>query len=144
MSASWAAIGTEKGYDILLACARDAASRRLPLSFTLVGHTPDDARLMDTGRVFVTGPYRDEHVVELIREQRAHLAWLPSIWPESWCFTLGHSWRAGLGVAAFDIGAPAERIRRTGRGWVLPLGLPPPAINNSLLAITTVAGDERC
>ncbi|HEY2132620.1 MAG TPA: glycosyltransferase [Acetobacteraceae bacterium] len=138
------AIGTEKGYDILLACARDAASRRLPLAFTVVGHTPDDARLMNTGRVFVTGPYRDEHVVELIREQGAHLAWLPSIWPESWCFTLGHSWRAGLGVAAFDIGAPAERIRRTGRGWVLPLGLPPPAINNSLLAITTVAGDERC
>ena len=32
-------------------------ARRLPLSFTVIGHTQDDARLMATGRVFVTGPY---------------------------------------------------------------------------------------
>ena len=36
-------------------------------------------------------------------------------------------------VVAFDLGAQAERIRRTGRGWLLPLGLPPPAINNACL-----------
>jgi GT2 family glycosyltransferase/glycosyltransferase involved in cell wall biosynthesis len=136
------AIGTEKGYDVLLSCARDAAARSLPLNFTLVGHTPDDGRLMATGRVFVTGPYRDEQVVDLIRDQGAQLAWLPSIWPETWCFAMTHAWRAGLGVAAFDIGAPADRIRRTGRGWVLPLGLSPQGINNALLAVATVARDE--
>jgi hypothetical protein len=42
-------------------------------------------------------------------------------------------WRAGLRVAAFDTGAPAERIRRTGRGFLLPLGLPAGAINDTLL-----------
>ena len=135
-------IGTEKGFDVLLACARDAAQRRLPVEFTVVGHTPDDHRLIDTGRVFVTGPYEEADAVALIRDQDADLAWLPSIWPETWCFTLGLAWRAGLGVAAFDIGAPADRIRRTGRGWLLPLGLPPPAINNALLAVRAVAGDE--
>jgi GT2 family glycosyltransferase/glycosyltransferase involved in cell wall biosynthesis len=135
-------IGTEKGYDVLLACARDAARRRLPVEFTVVGHTPDDQRLMDTGRVFVTGPYQEAEAEALIRAQDADFAWLPSIWPETWCFTLGHAWRAGLPVAAFDIGAPADRIRRTGRGWLLPLGLPPPAINNALLAVRPVAGDE--
>ncbi len=135
-------IGTEKGYEILLACARDAVARRLPMEFVLVGHTPDDHRLMDTGRVFVTGPYEEAEAVALIRAQDADLAWLPSIWPETWCFTLGHAWRAGLQVAAFDIGAPADRIRRIGRGWLLPLGLPPPAINNALLAVRAVAGDE--
>ncbi|MCW3477593.1 glycosyltransferase, partial [Limobrevibacterium gyesilva] len=134
-------IGTEKGYDVVLACARDAVARGLPLTFTIVGHTPDDGRLLDTGRVFVTGPYREDDAVALIRDQGAHMAWLPSIWPETWCFTLGHAWRAGLAVAAFDIGVPAERIRRTGRGWLLPLGLPAPAINNALLAVRTVAGD---
>jgi glycosyltransferase involved in cell wall biosynthesis len=135
-------IGTEKGYDVLLACARDAASRNLPIEFTVVGHTPDDHRLIDTGRIFVTGPYAEAEAITLIRAQDADLAWLPSIWPETWCFTLGHAWRAGLAVAAFDIGAPADRIRRFGRGWLLPLGLPPPAINNALLAVRAVAGDE--
>jgi hypothetical protein len=49
------------------------------------------------------------------------------------------AWRAGLQVAAFDIGAMAERIRATGRGWVLPLGLPPASINNALLSMRGVA-----
>ncbi len=133
-------IGTEKGYDVLLACARNAAARRLPLDFVVVGHTPDDARLIETGHVFVTGPYREQEAVGLVRAQFAQLAWQPSIWPETWCFTLGVAWRAGLRVAAFDIGAPAERIRRTGRGWVMPLGLPAPAVNTALLGFAAPAG----
>jgi len=128
-------IGLAKGYDTLLACAEDAAQRNLPLSFTVIGHTADDERLLATGRVFITGPYAERDAVPLIRQQRLNLAWLPSICPETWCYTLGEAMRAGLGVAVFDIGAQAERIRRTGRGWVLPLGLPMPAINNALLAL---------
>ena len=135
-------IGTEKGYDVLLDCARDARARDLPIQFTVVGPTRDDRRLLATGRVFVTGPYGEADAVRLIQAQAADLAWLPSVFPETWCFTLGHAWSAGLRVAAFDIGAPAERIRRTGRGWLLPLGMPPPAINNALLALRGIAGDE--
>ena len=111
------AIGVHKGYDVLLACARDAAERGLPLEFVVVGHTIDDARLLATGRVFVTGRFEPEEAVTLIRAQDASLALLPSVWPETWCFALTELWRAGLSVAAFDIGAPAERIRRTG-AWL--------------------------
>jgi GT2 family glycosyltransferase/glycosyltransferase involved in cell wall biosynthesis len=136
------AIGLEKGYDVLLACARDAALRGLALEFVVIGHTIDDSRLFATGRVFVTAAYREAEALQEIRAQSAHLAFLPSVWPETWCYTLGHAWRAGLRVFAFDIGAPAERIRRNGRGWLLPLGLPPAAINNALLAARPVAGDE--
>jgi hypothetical protein len=35
----------------------------------------------------------------------------------------------------FDIGTPAERIRSAGRGWLLPLGLPPAAVNDALLSL---------
>ena len=117
-------IGREKGYDVLLACLEEVRERGLPLDFVVVGHTPDDAALMDAGCRFVTGEYREDDAVALIRAQEADLAWLPSIWPETWCFTLSLAWRAGLAVAAFDLGAPAERIRSTRRGTVLPLGLP--------------------
>jgi GT2 family glycosyltransferase/glycosyltransferase involved in cell wall biosynthesis len=128
------AIGVEKGFDVLLACARDAAARNLPLIFRLVGHSTDDSRLIATGRVFVTGRYGEAEAEALIRSQAAHLAFLPSIWPETWGFTLGLAWRAGLHAAVFDVGAMAARVRETGRGRVLPLGLPPGAINNVLLA----------
>jgi GT2 family glycosyltransferase len=136
------AIGIHKGYQVVLDCARDAAERRLPLEFVVVGHTIDDRRLMATGRVFITGSFAPEEVVPLIKAQQATLALLPSISPETWCFGLTDAWRAGLQVAAFDIGAQAERIRRTGRGFLLPLGLPPHAINNALVAAAGLSRQE--
>jgi len=129
------AIGVEKGYDVLLGAARDAARRRLPLDFVVVGHTIDDERLLVTDRVFITGPYRPEEVEALIRARQADFALLPSVTPETWCFTLTEAWRAGLDVAAFDFGAQAERIRQRGRGWLLPPGINSAALNDRLLAI---------
>jgi glycosyltransferase involved in cell wall biosynthesis len=126
-------IGLHKGYNVLLACARDAKKRLLDLSFVVVGSTTGDQALLDTGRVFVTGPYQPDEAVPLIRAQNAALALFPSIWPETWSLGLTELWRAGLRVAAFDTGAPAERIRRTGRGFLLPLGSPAPVINDALL-----------
>ena len=128
------AIGPAKGVGVLAACARDAARRNLPLGFVVVGSTTEDAALLATGRVFVTGPFRAEEAEALIRAQRAQLALLPSVWPETWCFALTDAWRAGLDVVAFDLGAPAERMRRTGRGLLLPPGLPAGRINDMLLA----------
>ena len=126
-------IGLHKGYHVLLACARNARERGLNLMFDVVGSTIDDQSLIDTGHVFVTGPYRANEAETLIRARNATLGFLPSIWPETWTFALTELWRAGLRVAAFDLGAPAERIRRTGRGFLLPLHSPPSEINDVFL-----------
>ena len=105
------------------------------LAFRLVGHSCDDDRLLATGCVHISGRYGEHEAVALIRSQQAQLGWLPSIWPETWCYTLSLAWQAGLDVAAFDIGAQAERIRSTGRGWLYPLGVPPPVLNDHLLKL---------
>ncbi|MFW7268299.1 glycosyltransferase [Gluconacetobacter sp. Hr-1-5] len=128
------AIGVEKGYRVLLAAARDAATRALDLEFIVVGHTPDDDALMATGRVFVTGPYAEADGAALLAAQRADLAFLPSIWPETWCFALGLAWQAGLRAVVFDLGAMAERVRRTGWGAVLPPDLPIHELNTFFLS----------
>lgn len=129
------AIGTEKGYDVLLACARDAARRRLPLEFVVIGFTHDDVRLMDTGCVHITYRFPPERAVEDIAAQDCDLAFIPSIWPETWCFALSDCWKAGLKTAVFDIGTPAQRVHATGNGWVLPLALPPSNLNNMLISL---------
>ncbi len=134
------AIGIHKGYDILLACAQDAVRRDLNLEFIVVGHTIDDARLLATGRVFITGRFDSDEAAGLIAAQSAQLGFVAAICPETWCLGLSDIWRAGLRVAAFDIGAPAERIRRTGRGFLLPLGLPAGGINNTLIAAMAATG----
>jgi glycosyltransferase involved in cell wall biosynthesis len=123
------AIGTEKGYDVILDCARDAARRNLPLEFVVIGYTHDDMRLIDTGRAEITYRFSPDDAIAEITAQNADIAFIPSIWPETWCFA------AGLKTAVFDIGTQAERVRATNNGWVLPLALPPAGINNALIAL---------
>lgn len=127
-------IGADKGFEVLLACARDAARRDLALEFVLVGYSIDDGRLLETGRVFVTGRFGEAEGVDLIRAQTADLGFVPSVCPETWCYALSLLWRGGLPVVSFDLGAQAERIRRSGAGAVLPLGLPTSRLNDLLLA----------
>lgn len=127
-------VGPAKGYDILLACARDAAARDLKLTFVLIGASEADDALLETGRVRITGPFPEGEAAALLRRTGAAIGFLPSIWPETWCFALGELWRGGLHVIGFDIGAQAARIRASGWGTVLPLGLSPARINATLLA----------
>ena len=134
------AVGQDKGYDVILACARDASRRNLNLTFTVVGHTIDDARLLDTGRVFVTGRYQEDEAVALIRAQRADIGFLPSVWPETWCYALSALWQAGLWTVAFALGAPAERIAATGAGRSVPLGMPAGRLNDFMLGLLPVSG----
>jgi glycosyltransferase involved in cell wall biosynthesis len=129
------AIGTEKGYDVLLACARDAARRQLPIDFIVIGFTHDDVRLMETGHAKVTYRFAPERAAEEIAAQSPDIGFIPSIWPETWCFALSDAWQAGLRTAVFDIGTQAQRVRETGNGWVLPLALPPASVNNSLISL---------
>ncbi len=133
------AIGMHKGYQVLLDCARNAAARRLPLEFVVVGYTEDDYTLFATGRVFITGRYAEDEAVALVQAQRAQIALFPSVCPETWCYALSVAWRAGLDVVGFDIGAVAERIRRAGQGRLLPSSLDAGAINDALLSSLTTS-----
>ena len=86
------AIGIEKGYEYLLACARHVTSQRLAMEFVVVGHTCDDKRLLDTGAVQITGGYEEAEAVGLIRSQDAELGFLPALWPETWSYPKSGSW----------------------------------------------------
>lgn len=50
---------------------------------------------------------------------------IPSIAPETWCYALGQVWRSGLEAVCFDLGAQAERVRRSATGLAVPLGVAP-------------------
>jgi GT2 family glycosyltransferase/glycosyltransferase involved in cell wall biosynthesis len=132
------ALGEHKGYRVLLDCARDAKKRRLPLDFVVIGYTEDDRRLLKTSKVFVTGRYTEGEAPYLIGRERPHLAFMPSVWPETWCYALDHVVRAGLPVVAFDLGAIAERLRAAGLGILLSLDSKPSEINDRFLEIATL------
>jgi GT2 family glycosyltransferase len=129
------AIGDHKGYRFLLKCALDARARRLPIEFVVVGYTRDDAPLLATGKVFITGRYSDGEAPYLLERERVDVAWFPSVWPETWCYALDYALVAGLPVLAFDLGAIADRLRAAGAGTLVPLELTPRRINDRLLEL---------
>lgn len=137
------AIGTHKGYEILLACARDARDRKLPIEFIVIGYTQDDAPLIATGKVFVTGRFSDSEAAHLLRREQPDIAWFPSVWPETWCYALDHALHANLPVVAFDLGAIAERLQNHGRSQCLPMNLEPPALNDALRRFAESAAEAN-
>jgi glycosyltransferase involved in cell wall biosynthesis len=131
------AISRIKGFDVLLACARDAQQRHLPLRFTVMGYSQND-RLLENAGVSVTGRYVESEALSLLQGLKPHAVWLPSLWPETYSYTLSLALQAGYPVFAFDIGAIASRLRSIGHGdAILPLSYmgQPRLINAALAAI---------
>ncbi len=133
------AIGTQKGYEVLLACARDAKRRALPINFTVIGYTEDDDPLFELGNVFVTGRYEEDEVEHLLRREAPHVALFASVTPETWCYALSHALRAGIPVVAFELGAIAERLRSAGHGRVVPLNTDASSLNDAILEVAEEA-----
>jgi glycosyltransferase involved in cell wall biosynthesis len=135
-------IGEHKGYYILLKCARDAQVRRLPMEFVVIGHTQNDAPLLATGKVFITGRYADAEVARLLQREKPDIAWFPSVWPETWCYTLDYAFAAHMTVLAYDLGAIAERLNSRDACELVPLSTKPSSLNDRLLQTARRARDN--
>jgi hypothetical protein len=68
--------------------------------------------------ILIHGYYRAGTLPSLLAKHHVGLVLIPSIVPESYSITLTETWLAGALAAAFDLGAPAERIRNHGGGWL--------------------------
>ncbi len=138
------AVGRHKGADVLLACARDAADRALPLEFVVFGHTACDGALNACGNTRINGTYREEEIDALLQAHDCDVAWFPAVWPETYSYTLSIALRNGLFPIAFDLGAVAERIRASGWGRLVALGrrTDPAFLNTVLLSELPLPGER--
>ena len=132
------AIGPHKGADLIYSLALDARTRELPMEYHVVGYTSIDTEMKAVG-VTITGLYSsiDESVAHLQTLQPSY-ALLPSIWPETYCYTLSVALAIGLPPIVFDLGAQADRLRAEGFGVILDpkLVLDPKAINDMILGLS--------
>ncbi len=131
------AIGAHKGAHVLHGMIEDAKTRDLSIAVDVVGYT-SVPEIRTEGDVTVHGKYDGEgEAMALLRKVRPDLVLIPSIWPETYVFTLSLAFAMHLPVVVFDLGAQAERARAYGRGVVLPAHLSndPAAVNDALLEI---------
>ena len=95
----------------------------LNMKIVLIGS--EDEGLLRTGPRFEkTGPYRKENLPEIVLEKDIDVFLIPSVCPETFSFTTEEILRMEMPAACFDIGAPAERISRYGKGHILSSARP--------------------
>ncbi|MEL6226858.1 MAG: glycosyltransferase, partial [Pseudomonadota bacterium] len=81
------AIGPIKGVDVVMATALRARREADGPRFTVVGYTHNDTAAKACG-ISVTGSYDNAEVDFLLEKVDPDVIWIPSIWPETYCYTL--------------------------------------------------------
>lgn len=136
------AISKIKGYDALLACAKEARHRRIPVRFSLLGYSMNDA-ILEAAGIEILGRYQEHEAEDRLRTADPDIVWIPSTWPETFCYTLSIALKAGYPTCVFDIGAQAARLRQLGLDrWILPLDFAH-SPSATLAALVACANEEQ-
>ena len=113
------ALDEPKGYAVIAELAKWIRATGAPIQLQVIGDTKGTRQLRRLG-VTVTGRYIQADLEVILDRLAPHIFFFPAIWPETWSFTLTAALARGTPVAAFDIGAIAQRLRRAGAGALLP------------------------
>ena len=87
-----------------------------PVKMILVGTGQE---LQETEVLSITGPYIREQLPGIIETQKINLIFIPSVWPETFSYTAQEAIEMGMPVAVFDLGAPAERVKKYSKGLII-------------------------
>lgn len=104
-----------KGFKIVSEMADICQSKSYPINLYHLGmnYCGEVKNLKDLG------PYSSEDLPNLIEKYSIDLIFIPSIWPETFSYTTEEGMMMNLPVAAFDLGAPAERLSKYCKGIVI-------------------------
>lgn len=115
------AIGEHKGYSQILRLVEFSNKKNLPFDFIFIGYTKNDEKLKKHLNVTITGPYENEkELAGLIRAYTPQIALFLHIWPETYTYTLSEALKNGLYPVSYNIGAPAERLKKLNFGTLIP------------------------
>jgi GT2 family glycosyltransferase/glycosyltransferase involved in cell wall biosynthesis len=98
-----------------LAEATDAAE----IELRLIGYPERELPRHLQRRIKASGPYEKGALPGLLAKARAHVAWFPAQWPETWSYTLSAAIVAGLPIVAARIGAFPERLAGRPLTWLV-------------------------
>ena len=134
------AVGPEKGARNIDALADEIRKRSLPLRIVVVGFTDRARRWQSDDRTLtIHGSYGPDELRALLERYRIDVVVFPTIWPETFSYTLSEAWHAGKPALVPPRGALAERVQATGAGWLMRGWPDMAAIADELVDITSGA-----
>ena len=129
------ALSPMKGADLLEKTALDARHRNLPIDFILLGYCYRDMVTTPYSNLTVVGAYQEADLTRLIAECQPDIAWFPSLWPETYSYTLSAAIQAGLPIVAPNIGAFQERLYERKHTWIVPWDISEEVLNNFFIEL---------
>jgi GT2 family glycosyltransferase/glycosyltransferase involved in cell wall biosynthesis len=136
-------LSPEKGLRIVAACAADAHTRRLPLSFRVLGPTAEPLPQWPDAPLSIQGQYADEDLATLIASERPDVIWFPSQVPETYSYTLSAALAAGTAIVASALGVLPERTSSQPRAVLVRWNATPAEWNDALLKAGALASSAR-
>lgn len=135
-------IGLQKGAAVL----RDLAGRLGPMgpeapSLVLLGMIDPSYAL--PADVTVHGPYAVEELPTLVARYRITHWIIPSVGPETFCYTVHETLATGLPVLAFDLGAQGIAVRQAPNGTPMPFEPGADLAGTILDSLQTLRASER-
>ena len=114
-------IGIEKGSRIIYELAEELEKNTLPIKLIVIGITNlhNTPYKSERGKFEVTGAYDNREISNLLAKYKVGIVLTSSIIPETYSYTTTEAIESGYPVMVFPIGAPADRVKRTGGGWIL-------------------------
>src|SRR5439155_22133145 len=138
------AIGPEKGARHLDTMVARIRERRLPLRLIVVGYTDREQRFQSSDKVLtIHGPYQREEIETLLDHYRIAMTVFPTIWPETFSYTLSEGWLAGRPALVPPVGALQERVIASGAGWVMSGWPDADAVLDQILLLTAPENAEE-
>lgn len=127
-------LSRDKGFDVAVACARDAEARGLPLAFRILGSSGAPLPPLPAGRLSLAGEYSDAELPQLIASEALDVWMFPAQWPETWSYTLSAALATGLPIVASALGAFTERLAGIPVATLVAWDATAAAWNNALIA----------
>lgn len=100
---------------------KDAINKeKLPICIKVIGTTNIHKYFISRDKKFiVTGRYNNEEISNLLAKHKVSIVVIPSICPETFSYTTHEALASGYPVITFNLGAPAEEIKKHGGGWIV-------------------------
>ncbi|MEM6482524.1 MAG: glycosyltransferase [Pseudomonadota bacterium] len=132
------AIGEAKGARIVNGLARGGRDQ---LSIVVIGKL-DPAYSHNS--ILVHGQYEQDEISDLASRYGLSGWLIPSVWPETFCYTAHECLSTGLPVFAFDIGAQGEAMSAHENGYLIPYGAENTVIQSTVLSVLREENSMAC
>ena len=110
------AINDIKGAEIIKQMIQIIERDRLDINIVVIGEITRNIR---SPHFHATGRYTREALPDIIQKHHIDIFLIPSIWPETFSYTSEEIMQMHLPLMVFDLGAPAERVKRYEKGHII-------------------------